>query len=254
MKTLYIILALFLFGAVSAHSQTLKTLSYNTTNGRVVYSGTNDLGFPETIKFGTNGAAVYTGGQFFFLTDGEGGVALQIGTNSITAYSKIAFGGTVSNTLANAAATRTNLGIASYTTPIAAHHSTALSPAIGGQTYYFGFPHDLAAVTTSTDRGFKFPYPGRIIAATATISITGTLGVGQSGSPSMGIQNKTSGAFSFFALPNLSWSNSLNTFARTNISIQVNTTDSYVFWVETPTFSTAPTSVRHYVTLFYRPD
>ena len=208
MKNLYLILVLLLFGAASAHSQTLKTLSYNTTNGAVVYSGTNSLTFTNPLQFATNVRAN----------------------------------------------TRTNLGIANYTTPIAAHHATALSPAIGGQTYYFGFPHDLAAVTTSTDRGFKFPYPGRIIAATATISITGTLGVGQSGSPSMGIQNKTSGAFSFFALPSLSWSNSLSTFARTNLSIQVNTKDSYVFWVETPTFSTAPTSIRHYVTLFYRPD
>ena len=109
MKNLHIILVLLLSVAASAHSQTLKTLSYNTTNGRVVYSGTNNLGFPDTVKFGTNGAEVYSGGQFFFLTDGEGGVAMQIGTNSITVYSKIAFAGTSSNVLANAAATRTNL-------------------------------------------------------------------------------------------------------------------------------------------------
>ena len=201
---------MFLFGAVSAHSQTLKALSYNTTNGQVAYSGTNSLTFTNPLQFATNVRAN----------------------------------------------TRTNLGIASYTTPIAAHHATALSPAIGGQTYYFGFPHDLAAVVTATDRGFKFPYPGKIIAATATISITGTLGVGQGvfTSSSVGIENKNTGQVYSFALPFLSWSNSFNTFARTNLNIQVNATDPFVFRVEIPSFSTAPTSVRHYVTLFYRPD
>jgi hypothetical protein len=53
MKTLYLILALFLFGAASAHSQTLKALSYNTTNGQIVYSGTNTLTFTNTVAFDT---------------------------------------------------------------------------------------------------------------------------------------------------------------------------------------------------------
>jgi hypothetical protein len=57
MKPLHIILALFLFGAASAHSQTLKTLSYNTTNGRVVYSGTNSLTFTNALQFATNARA-----------------------------------------------------------------------------------------------------------------------------------------------------------------------------------------------------
>jgi hypothetical protein len=62
MKTLYIILALFLFGAASASSQTLKTLSYNTTNGQVVYSGTNPLTFTNPLAFGntTNAASIRT--------------------------------------------------------------------------------------------------------------------------------------------------------------------------------------------------
>ena len=108
---LSILLLAAALAAAPAAGQTVKSLGYNTTNGQVVYSGTNDLGFPDTIKFGTNGAKVSSGDQFFFLTDGFGGVSLQLGTNSITLYDKIAFGGTSSNALANAAATRTNLGL-----------------------------------------------------------------------------------------------------------------------------------------------
>lgn len=120
MKTVYIILTLFLFGAASAHSQTLKALSYNTTNGQVVYSGTNTLSMPDQVKFGTNGAGVASGGSTFNLLDGAGGVSITLGTNSIFVFDKISFSGSPSNAIANAAATRTNLGLGSAATNDAA--------------------------------------------------------------------------------------------------------------------------------------
>lgn len=50
--------ALFLLlAAASAFGQTVKTLGYNTTNGQVVYSGTNTLTFTNAIGFSTNSVA-----------------------------------------------------------------------------------------------------------------------------------------------------------------------------------------------------
>jgi hypothetical protein len=95
--------------AASAGAQTIKTLGYNTTNGQVVYSGTNVLRMPDQVKFGTNGAGVASGGQFFSLLDGGGGVSMLLGTNAITVNSKISFSGI--SALSNAAATRTNFGL-----------------------------------------------------------------------------------------------------------------------------------------------
>jgi hypothetical protein len=38
----------------SSHAQTIKSLGYNTTNGFVVYSGTNPLTFTNSLQFATN--------------------------------------------------------------------------------------------------------------------------------------------------------------------------------------------------------
>lgn len=46
-----------LLAASAAFGQTVKTLGYNTTNGHVVYSGTNALTFTNAIGFSTNAAA-----------------------------------------------------------------------------------------------------------------------------------------------------------------------------------------------------
>ena len=50
--------ALLLFAFVcTASAQTVKTLGYNTTNGHVVYSGTNALTFTNAFTVATNAAA-----------------------------------------------------------------------------------------------------------------------------------------------------------------------------------------------------
>jgi hypothetical protein len=40
-----------------SHAQTIKSLGYNTTNGFVVYSGTNPLTFTNSLQFATNARA-----------------------------------------------------------------------------------------------------------------------------------------------------------------------------------------------------
>lgn len=134
---------------------------------------------------------------------------------------------------------------------IGGHHATALSPAAGGQTYYFGYPHDVAAAVTATERGFRFPYAGTIVAANATISVGGTLGATPGAGAAIGIFNKTTSTFSSFAFTGLSWGAAQSSYRNSGLNIAVNTTDEYAFYVITPTFATAPTSVRHYANLFF---
>ena len=105
-----IILAAF---CATAAAQTIKTLGYNTTNGQVVYSGTNVLNFTNQIRFGetndgwllTSSGLQHSGG---FILDTEGnsivGGGLTIGFGSA-----IGFGGT--NEVLFASTTRTNLGL-----------------------------------------------------------------------------------------------------------------------------------------------
>ena len=108
---LSIILLAAALAAAPAAGQTVKSLGYNTTNGQVVYSGTNTLRMPDQVKFGTNSAGIASGSQYLTLLDGGGGVALQLGTNRIIAYDEIDFGGISGTALSNAATTRTNFGL-----------------------------------------------------------------------------------------------------------------------------------------------
>lgn len=48
----------------SASAQTIKSLGYNTTNGQVVYSGTNNLQFTNQIFFGPDASIDPNGGTF----------------------------------------------------------------------------------------------------------------------------------------------------------------------------------------------
>ncbi len=55
MKLLLTILACLI--AASAGAQTVKSLGYNTTNGQVVYGGSNSLTFTNALQFSTNARA-----------------------------------------------------------------------------------------------------------------------------------------------------------------------------------------------------
>jgi hypothetical protein len=56
MKTLTTLLALALFCA-TGYGQTIKSLGFNTTNGEVVYTGTNTLTFTNAFTVATNAVA-----------------------------------------------------------------------------------------------------------------------------------------------------------------------------------------------------
>jgi hypothetical protein len=99
MKTLTTLFALAIFCA-TGYGQTIKSLGFNTTNGEVVYTGTN--------------AMIFTNG--FSLVDGETTV-IDFATDALSNFfygiavgSPIEFSGT--NAVTAAATTRTNLGLA----------------------------------------------------------------------------------------------------------------------------------------------
>jgi hypothetical protein len=90
--------------AAPAQGQTIKSLGVNTTNGQVVYGGTNDLTFTNSVsapqffvKIGTN--------IFLSIADDVAEFFVPI---DVRASNGILFGATNS-----AAATRTNLGLGS---------------------------------------------------------------------------------------------------------------------------------------------
>jgi hypothetical protein len=96
-----------LFGilGIGAYGQTIKSLGYNTTNGQVVYNGTNTLTFTNDVKFGSgdltvSGQVISGGGVSLSFEDGALSGAILLETNS-----SIVFQG------ASAATTRTNLGL-----------------------------------------------------------------------------------------------------------------------------------------------
>jgi hypothetical protein len=108
--------------AASGYAQTIKALGYNTTNGAVVYTGTNAPAFTngmlivgeadsERVEITPYGIASPSFGgainfeEGFFQEDG----ALDIKVPELRVEASVEFIGT--NASANAAATRTNLGL-----------------------------------------------------------------------------------------------------------------------------------------------
>jgi hypothetical protein len=134
---------------------------------------------------------------------------------------------------------------------IGGHHATGLNPALGGQTYYFGYPHDAVAAVSATERGFRFPYAGTIVAANATISVGGTVGAGHATTATIGIYNKTTATFTSFGFTGLNYASAQSSYQNSGLSIAVNTTNEYAFYVIVPSHTTAPTAVRHYANIFW---
>jgi hypothetical protein len=110
---LSIILLAAALAASPAAGQTIKSLGYNTTNGQVVYSGTNTLTFTNplnltnTVRVGVFGQ----GGASGFAGRTSGGNLALYGTNVTTAQpSFYGFDG-FNNTAFSAGVARTNLGL-----------------------------------------------------------------------------------------------------------------------------------------------
>lgn len=115
MQPIRLLLAALLLAACAmpAAAQTIKTLGFNTTNGQVVYSGTNELAFtnatmrlPTQINIGPDQANIAAAGQFLSFADGGGNVSMLVGSNVITIYDALNWSAS-----SNKATTRTNLGL-----------------------------------------------------------------------------------------------------------------------------------------------
>jgi hypothetical protein len=117
------LLTLLLLGtcAAAAQGQIIKSLGYNTTNGNVVYSGTNALTFTNPVRLPFGGNSTNLGLQFStnatgFYVEGSGdqglvmvhngSVAFGATANVAVFYRSISFSST-----ALATATRTNLSL-----------------------------------------------------------------------------------------------------------------------------------------------
>jgi hypothetical protein len=88
--------------AAPAAGQTVKTLGYNTTNGNVVYGGTNPLTFTNPLQFATNArAATRTnlGGTavgdslFTAASAGDAATAILLGTTNIAVFKGVTVSG-----------------------------------------------------------------------------------------------------------------------------------------------------------------
>jgi hypothetical protein len=86
--------------AATSYGQTMKALSYNTTNGVVAYSGTNKLTFTNEVRFGGGDLRIDSTGGIYWSGD------LRYEPETQTFYEQIQF-----DSPATAATTRTNLGI-----------------------------------------------------------------------------------------------------------------------------------------------
>jgi hypothetical protein len=143
MKHFRTILAAILSLTLPAAGQTIKSLGYNTTNGNIVYSGTNPLTFTNAPAF-SQAAAVRTNlglGTINNVTFGSvTTVEVFVDDLSVNASAvfgtPIEFGGT--NFAGYAAATRTNLGLGA--TWLTNNNVTNFRTAIGlGTTNYVAF-------------------------------------------------------------------------------------------------------------------
>jgi len=116
--------ALFLVLAASAaYGQTVKSLGYNTTNGRVVYSGTNALTFTNSLAVATaSGSSLSIGNTNSQIRRDPGSGSLVLTANANTNIFEFRSNGTLqisgpisfgltTNAAGYAATTRTNLGL-----------------------------------------------------------------------------------------------------------------------------------------------
>jgi hypothetical protein len=147
-----------------------------------------------------------------------------------------------------------------YWTISMSHTSTSsLSTAPTDSTRYFGNPNANAAVTTSSERAFAFPFSGTIIAAVSTAFVGTTAAVGTANTTgAVSIQNRTTSAFSDLGISGSNQHvytslNSPDIKRATGLNITVNATDVYNLRVIIPGYSTTNASgISHHITLFVK--
>jgi hypothetical protein len=101
------LLASGLLAAGPASAQTVKSLGYNTTNGFIVYSGTNPLTFTNSLQFATNARAATrtnlggttVGNAVFTATNAAAGAtALELGATNNVTFNNLTTSGTLTAT------------------------------------------------------------------------------------------------------------------------------------------------------------
>jgi hypothetical protein len=136
--------------------------------------------------------------------------------------------------------------------PILLGHG-AFSYAAGGNTRYFAQTFDLSATTTQAERNFRVPQ-NCVIKAAIFSSYNGGANIpdGHSGGI-LRLRNKTTSTNQDILTFNLNGisTGTLGTFTATGLSLTINAGDDYVIEQESGTFTTAPSSVRQMLTLYY---
>jgi hypothetical protein len=135
--------------------------------------------------------------------------------------------------------------------PILLGHGS-FSYAAGGNTRFFAQIFDLGAVTTAVERNFRVPQNCTIRAAIFASYIGGTAAAGHAGG-TLRLRNKTTNTTQDILTYNLNGvlSGELGTYTASGLSLTMVAGDNYIIEQESGTFTTAPTSVRQMLTLYY---
>jgi hypothetical protein len=135
--------------------------------------------------------------------------------------------------------------------PILLGHGS-FSYAAGGNTRFFAQIFDLGAVTTAVERNFQVPQNCTIRAAIFSSYIGGTAAASHAGG-TLRLRNKTTNTTQDILTYNLNGvlSGELGTYTASGLSLTLVAGDNYVIEQESGTFTTAPTSVRQMLTLYY---
>jgi hypothetical protein len=128
----------------------------------------------------------------------------------------------------------------------------SVSPPAGGSTYYMSQVADLAPLSASANRTFIFGVSGTIFAVSASTTVSGTLGAGQGGNGKIAILDLVTSVQTDLLLNQQYVAGSNNTPAS-GINVPIIEGRPYSLVVITPSFTTAPTTVRHQVNLYVRP-
>ena len=145
-----------------------------------------------------------------------------------------------------------SIGASSYAVYTFTHSSW--SPGASGTTGYMGFPVDVTPPTTAATRSFGFPYNATVVGASLVMSCTA--GTVQGAGAAIALYNKTTasslGDLFTTGLDYTSTGGGLVTLGTTGLNYAVSAGSTYAIRLIIPTFTSAPTSVKHGVYLFFR--
>lgn len=127
--------------------------------------------------------------------------------------------------------------------------SSSLNPSAGGSTYYMSQVSDLAPLSAPANRTFVFGISGTIFKATASSTVSGTLGSGAGPGAKISIRDNVD-TVEIDLLLGQSYSAGSNNAISGALNVPVIAGRSYSLAVTTPSFITAPTTVRHQINLY----